>query len=151
MRKIFQILSIIIPIIHSSANIIPNRLFSFSLKSIQNTFPEDYFGIIKRIYPNFFNDECKPEFTGFFNLLYIEIPKETEINLSCLNIERIPLPLAIKMKKVEKLNLSGNEKIKLSEKWFENFDENLIDLNLSDCDISDEDLNAIYKIKFTGE
>lgn len=126
----------------------PLTLYEKSFKVLKENLSKDTIDIISRIYPRFFDEESKLQFTGFkyiFNPAF-KIPLK-EIDLSRMNLERIPVQLAKQMSNVEKLDLSNNYKIKLNEDWFSYFYDNLNELTLKSCILSDENLKAINKMK----
>lgn len=123
----------------------PTKLYSCSLDAIHSSFNEEYLQIINRIYPEFFNSESHPEFSGIFDLFFNNMSKKVEIDLSTLGIERIPIDIADKLKHIEHLDLSSNRNISIREKWFSYFFENLKELSLNSCNLTEEDFEVIIK------
>ena len=117
----------------------PSRLYTHSLDSIRNSLNSDTSRTISRIYPNIFNDRFNPQDSGLFNLSYFEVPASKEVDLSNMNLERIPIEVAERMSKIELLNLSENIKLSINEDWFNYFQSNLKELSLSNCRLGDRD------------
>ena len=139
-----------IPIFHISEVLMienPKKLFSYSLEAIHSSLNDDSIKIIDRIYPEFFNSKIQPEYSGVFDLFFNNIKKELKINLSDLELERIPLNIAKILNNTEHLDLSRNMNIKIIEEWFTYFYSNLKELSLNECNISEEDFKVLRNLK----
>ena len=113
--------------------------------------------IVLRMFPDLFSIESSAENPGFNFLLLENASAGEEIDLSGLDIDKIPLSLCSKMKSVIKLNLSGNKKLKFDRDWVGMFETNLKELILNDCLLTENDLeaishlNALEKLKISGK
>ena len=125
----------------------PLKLYTHSLGSIESNLTITSVNIINRIYPDFFNNHHSPEYTGLYDIFYFEIPSNKKIDLSEMDIERIPVPIASKMKKVKSLNLSCNEILEIEDEWFKYFYDDLEELNINNCNIPNENLKIIQNCK----
>lgn len=130
--------------IHTSS---PLSLKECSLNAIANNIQnKDIYEISKRMYPHIFDEDTSLQNSGFTNIFFYEIPCNKEINLSGMNLERIPIALAKKMRKVQKLNLSYGQRWNLNEEWFKQFSTNLKELSLSNCMIKNCDFESINNL-----
>lgn len=137
----------------------PYRLIDLSLKRIKENLPDDAAGILIRLYPKLFNSNLSLTDTGIFHLatdfpfstVGYEASKSSSlievVDLSDLNIERIPIEFCRKMMKIKVLNLSTNPMIKLDEEWIEYFYENLEELNLNYCNLNSSVFNTLKNFK----
>lgn len=125
----------------------PLKLYKYSLDCIHTNFDNETSEIVYRIYPHSFNDMFPPRYSGLYNLFYIGIPAEKEIDLSFLKIRKIPVKLASKMTNVQVLNLSNIYRLKIDEEWFKYFYSNLRELSIFNYELKDRDFEIIRKIQ----
>lgn len=137
---------------YKSSVTLPDLFF----RTIRDSFISEELKILRRIYPKIFDSNNFSELSSstFFNSLVN--PSEAsnqnsfiikELDLSGLNIERIPLRLAETLREAKVLNLSNNPLIELDEKWIVCFYENLKELNLNDCYLDDNVFRILKNFK----
>ena len=126
----------------------PVSLKGLSLRSLEKGFKNDSVKIIKRLRPHFFDEKVSLTHSGFRNVFSMKHPfPEKKIDLSNLDIEKIPTALVKQMPNVEKLDLSSNQRLKLNEEWFYLFSKKLKELSLKNCDLNEDRLKAIESLE----
>lgn len=126
----------------------PPTLYDSSLQNIRNNLTMDMIRIISRINSDRSDKDSKLQYSGFKYVLNpsLKIPSK-KIDLSGINLERIPISLAKQMTDIKELDLSNNLQLELSDEWFCYFYENLKELTLFNCIITDKSLEIIGKMK----
>ena len=146
-RRIMSVIKLFISFNYVMAIENPLTLYHSSLNTLQNNFDSETRKIIIRIYPNFFNDQFSPREAGIRDLFFKEVLDKKELDLSSLDIQRIPVKLASKLRNVEVLNLSGNRNLNIDEDWFQYFYSNLKELTINSHNLNDKDFGIISKLK----
>ena len=123
-----------------------------SFEEINETQDETFYKISKKLYPSISIEILSLLQDGVHHDLFEDVllPNK-EIDLSKMELERIPLILVSKMKNIEKLDLSHNPNLKIHEQWFQNLSTNLKELSMSNCDLNDKNLDACFNLKLKLE
>ena len=125
----------------------PQSLKSISLNILASNIQDrSVFEISKTIYPQIFDEAIPLQFSGLNRIFFSQELSKDEIDLSSMNLKRIPIVLACKMQKIKKLDLSGNSNIEFYEEWFSHFHTNLKELSISNCNIKASDLEVINNL-----
>lgn len=128
----------------------PFRLEDMAIASVRNSIENRRIvDILEKIYPNIFTTEESLTASGFMNVICNKKIPISRIDLSNLKIERIPESIVDRISNLEILDLSGNPSIKLNEEWFNKIIKrnNILELSLNNCNLTETDLDVIYKIK----
>lgn len=126
----------------------PQSLKDISLNALANNFNDKtVYEISKRIFPHIFDSSTPPEVSGFNHVFFGNTLPNTELDLSNMKLEGIPIILANKMKTVEKLNLSRNPNLCIKEEWIQPLSEKLKEISLCCCNLTEKDINAIANLK----
>lgn len=149
-NNIFYLFNGFILLKHALASSIsPVSLKTFALKSLNEKLKENPvpFKIVTRIFPHIFDEKMSLQQSGF-NLVFYNYPiPNKEIDLSNLNINRIPLALTEKMTEIVSLDLSKNENLCLDEKWLYQISDKLKELTLKECYFCEDHLKVIASLK----
>lgn len=128
----------------------PDTLAGMAIKNIHKHYknkvnPLDY-KIVKRVAPDVFNpDNPMGSTSALLALFNLKENFNTEVvDLSNLNLERIPLEYVKKLTRLRSLDLSNNTQLKFNEEWFQALDRKKIDeLLFADCDLRNEHIEMI--------
>lgn len=126
----------------------PQSLKKYSLDTIKDNIQDvNVYKVSKKLFPQIFHENIPLEFSGFNSIFFKEMLDNKEVDLSHMNLERIPIILAKRMKKIEKLNLSYNSNWNLNEEWFAQFFKVLKELSIRSCKLNDSIFETIDKLE----
>ena len=138
-------------VLTEASNILnPLRLGSISISTVKESIEEEStVRILERIYPSIFNIEKPLTKSGFMNVFVKETIPLSRIDLSNLNIERVPRSVVVRISGLEILDLSRNTNIRLNEEWFDKLIKNnkILELSLCNCNLTENDLEVIGRIE----
>lgn len=144
----FATLALYLKVVESTVSN-PYRLEDISIETVKNTIEDQLVRILERIHPNIFYNKQSLTRSGFMNVfLNNSIPLKS-VDLSAMNLKRIPSSIVDRITGLEILDLSNNPDIKLIGEWFERLIENnrIHELSLSSCRITSDDLEVIDRIE----